>query len=201
MEARFRTIKRLTGIRELRDRILIVCEGEKTEPNYFRKFPINKVVVEVDIKGPGYNTDSLVQEAIRLQEEANVRKTPFNQTWCVFDKDDHHPHNFNRAITIAGNNKIRVAYSNEAFELWYILHFEYYQARGGRADYIKKLNDLLGFPYLKNSEEMYDFLKKRQKVAIKFAKKLLDSYPRYDPLQNKPSTTVQGLVEELNKFL
>jgi hypothetical protein len=143
----------------------------------------------------------LVEKAIKLSEEACVSKTPYNQVWCVFDKDDHPPQDFNRALQLATNNKIKVAYSNEAFELWYILHFEYYQTGGSRADYIIKLNRLLGYPYLKNSETMYDFLKKKQKDAIKFSKKLFNSYPTYNPLKNNPSSTVHNLVDELNKFL
>ena len=42
---------------------LIVCEGEKTEPNYFRSFPVNKNLIRLDIKGEGKNTKSLVEKA------------------------------------------------------------------------------------------------------------------------------------------
>jgi hypothetical protein len=38
------------GARELRDRFLIVCEGEKTEPNYFKSFPLNADVIKVDVR-------------------------------------------------------------------------------------------------------------------------------------------------------
>ena len=38
--------------RPLRERVLIVCEGEKTEPNYFKKFPIDEnKFYQVKIKG------------------------------------------------------------------------------------------------------------------------------------------------------
>jgi hypothetical protein len=40
-----KTLTRLEKVRELR-RFLIVCEGEKTEPNYFRKFPDNPEVYD-----------------------------------------------------------------------------------------------------------------------------------------------------------
>jgi len=43
---------------------LIVCEGEKTEPNYFRKFPVDTKVIKLDIQGEGKNTKSLVEKAI-----------------------------------------------------------------------------------------------------------------------------------------
>ena len=41
--------------------LLIYCEGEKTEPNYFRSFRIAREVV-----GEGYNTLSLVKKEMRL---------------------------------------------------------------------------------------------------------------------------------------
>jgi hypothetical protein len=36
--------------RNLRQRILIVCEGAKTEPNYFKSFRVNKTIYEIDIR-------------------------------------------------------------------------------------------------------------------------------------------------------
>jgi hypothetical protein len=55
-------LTRRENIRPLR-RFLIVCEGEKTEPNYFRTFPENPEVYDaIDIYGTGYNTVSLVNE-------------------------------------------------------------------------------------------------------------------------------------------
>ncbi|OHD19758.1 MAG: hypothetical protein A2Y38_12070 [Spirochaetes bacterium GWB1_59_5] len=62
------SLSRLAGQRLVR-RILIVCEGEKTEPNYFRSFSANPEVFEdIDIHGTGYNTGSLIREAIRLRD-------------------------------------------------------------------------------------------------------------------------------------
>lgn len=113
--------ERIVDAREIKDRFLIVCEGEKTEPNYFKGFrPAGKVL---DIRGVGYNTIKLVREAIRLQ----VKET-YDQVWCVFDRDDFPAQHFNEALSLAREHRIKVAYSNEAFELWYILHFDYHQS-------------------------------------------------------------------------
>ena len=79
-------LKRKVGFRSVR-KILIVCEGRKTEPNYFKKFPINKDVIEIDCKGMGCNSDSLIEEAIKLKEEAERKSERYIQIWCVFDKD------------------------------------------------------------------------------------------------------------------
>ncbi len=182
---------------------LIVCEGEKTEPNYFRSFPVNKNLIRLDIKGEGKNTKSLVEKAIELKNKDQYDEN--DQFWCVFDRDKNpkNPNdsqNFNSAITLARNNGIDVAYSNDAFELWYLLHFHFYNTGTSRKDYPDKLTELLGHKYQKNSETIYEELKDKQENAIKNAKQLLQKYDRSNPESDNPSTTVHLLVEELNKF-
>jgi len=199
-----RRYKRRIEFRDLRDRILIICEGKGTEPRYFENFPINKKVVDIDVRGIGRNTDSLVEKvvAIKNEEERNGKK--YNQVWCVFDKDSFTPHNFNRAIQLAENNKIRVAYSNQAFELWFLLHFNYQDAAVPRQSYVDKLTESLGYEYKKKSsviDDVYRDLKDKQNAAIKRAKKLYNSYPTPNPLKNDPSTSVHTLVEEIRKFI
>jgi len=184
--------------RELRDRILIVCEGRKTEPNYFRSFPVNREVVEVDITGEGANTLSLIREAIKLRDAATH---PYNQVWCVFDRDEFPLDNFNRAFQLAKTNKIQIAYSNQCFELWYLLHFQYNDTAIHRNAYLGKLSTALEKDYEKNDSAMYKLLKDRQPDAIRNAKRLLASYQKIDPGRNDPSTTVFRLVEILNAFI
>jgi hypothetical protein len=53
---------RKVNTREIRQRFLIICEGEKTEPNYFRSFRVPKVVIEV--QGLGMNPSKLVDKAL-----------------------------------------------------------------------------------------------------------------------------------------
>jgi hypothetical protein len=53
---------------------LIVCEGEKTEPYYFKSFPVDPTVIKLDIKGEGKNTKSLVEKAIELKNGQNPTK-------------------------------------------------------------------------------------------------------------------------------
>jgi hypothetical protein len=90
-----------------------------------------------------------------------------------------------------------VAYSNEAFELWYVLHFEFLNTGIPRDDYIKKMTKLLGKKYQKNSDTIYDELINKQATAIRNAEKLLASYNYSTPGQDNPSTTVHLLVKEL----
>lgn len=104
---------------------LRVCEGKKTEPNYFRKFPVDQKVIKPDIKGEGKTTKSLVEKAIELKQETENYNPDQDQIWCVFDRDKNPKNskgskNFNDALKLAKKNELKVAYSNDAFELWYI---------------------------------------------------------------------------------
>lgn len=188
---------RKVNIREVKQRFLIVCEGAKTEPSYFKKFRVPTKVI--DVEGMGENPSRLVQSAIDLKTEAVEADEEYDQVWCVFDRDDWPPHDFNSAIYKAESHSLKVAYSNEAFELWYVLHFEFLNTGIPRSDYIKKLTKLLGKKYQKNSDTIYDELKNRQATAIKNAEKLLASYNPLSPGQDNPSTTVHLLIKELNQ--
>jgi hypothetical protein len=192
-----KTLTRLEKTRDLR-RFLIVCEGEKTEPNYFREFPDNPEVYDrIDIYGTGYNTISLVNEAIRLKEEARNRKKPYIEVWCVFDKDDFSDEQFKKAIMLAEQNQIKCAYSIEAFELWYLLHFHFYDAALSRKQYKKKLTELLKKNYRKNDEAMYKILQNRQYSAICNAQKLYIIQYKRPLAEQNPITTIFRLVERL----
>ncbi|MBX7259979.1 MAG: RloB family protein [Candidatus Hydrogenedentes bacterium] len=184
--------QRRVNTRPLRTRFLIVCEGEKTEPGYFKSFRVSKAVV--DIRGLGYNTRSLVEKTIEISNTGQ-----YDQVWCVMDKDSFSDEIFNAALQLAKNNDIQVAYSNEAFELWYLLHFHYYNTGITRQQYIDKLDGLLGSPYRKNRPDMYDLLTTLQRDAIRNAENLLATYVPSQPARDNPSTTVHLLVQELNK--
>lgn len=196
---------RPVNTREIPQRFLIVCEGEKTEPNYFRNFRVPKEVIDIDIRGAAYNTVSLVNKTIKIKEKEN----DYDQVWCVFDKDDFPPQNFDQAIKLAKQHDIQVAYSNEAFEIWYILHFCYRDTAMSRQDYQNALTEQLKNAgllnqkeqYKKNRDDMYEKLKALQPTAIKNAIKLLNQYSPANPAYDNPSTTVHLLVEQLNRFI
>jgi hypothetical protein len=187
---------RKVDTKEVRQRFLIVCEGEKTEPNYFRSFRVPKDVAEIDVKGVGENPSKLVNSAKDLKEQED-----YDQVWCVFDRDSWTPEDFNNAIRNAENQGFKVAYSNEAFELWYVLHFEFLNTGIPRNDYLQKLSLLLNQKYQKNSEKIYDELFDKQPTAIRNAINLLNQYDPHIPARDNPSTTVHLLVQELNNFV
>ncbi|MDR0582770.1 MAG: RloB family protein [Treponema sp.] len=190
-------LRRVEGTRQPRI-ILIVCEGSKTEPNYFKAFPENqRVYDDIDIQGTGYNTVTLVKKAIQLRNEAQKNRKPYQEVWCVFDRDSFPWESFNEAVTLAKREKIRCAYSIEAFEIWYLLHFNYCDTAFSRTQYKEKLTSALGVEYLKNDTQMYERLKNKQKEAIQNAKKLY-AFQYNKTIQNQnPVTTVFELVEKL----
>lgn len=197
------TTKKRGEVREAREVFLIVCQGEKTEPNYFENFPLRPD--EIDVKSFSINPINLVKKAIDIRKEEGE----YDQVWCVFDRDDWEANDFNGAITSAEKNGIKVAYSNEAFELWYLLHFYYRHTAMSRKNYERELTKQLrkakliskNQKYEKNSLEMYGFLEEKQGLAIQNAKRLLEQYDPPNPYQDNPSTTVHLLVEQLNRFV
>lgn len=181
---------------------LIVCEGEKTEPNYFKALVRgrNSQVLSATIEGEGANTKSLIDITIKKRALSPIH---FDITWAVFDRDDFT--DFNEAIEYAKANGINPAWSNEAFELWYYLHFQFLDTQVGRHQYIEMLTREIRkvipqFEYKKNYEGMYQLLSEigNQEQAIKSAKALESRYKDTDYATHKPSTTVYRLVEELN---
>lgn len=209
--------KRRQNIRTKRVYYLIICEGEATEPNYFEglKQDLPKGVLtayQIDIEGTVRNTQSLVDEALRLKTvyEDNTMR-PVDKLWVVFDKDSFSANDFNAAIERCNNNEpvIDCAWSNEAFELWYLLHFHYYQNAMSRTQYQGLIEDNLrlfigeNYQYEKNSTEMYELMKKHGNIdnairnSIRLSKVFKD---REDYANHNPSTMVWKLVEELLKL-
>jgi hypothetical protein len=192
---------------------LIVCEGEKSEPNYFRglgaslpKGVLNVGQIELQIHGEGYNTLSLVQRALEIKADVERRRT-VDETWIVFDKDSFAPVQFNAAIKACiCEQNVFAAWSNEAFELWYLLHFAYYNTAMSRAHYREKIEScfknkgLHGFSYRKNHPDMSRLLAQYGDIdlAIRNSKKLEISHGGAADFSNhNPCTMVHRLVERL----
>jgi hypothetical protein len=196
--------------------ILIVCEGENTEPSYFRQFKLSSATIKP--VGEGYNTISLVKRAVQLSKEKS-----YNQVWCVFDADPkpdnpNQSKNFNDAVTLAEREGFGIAYSNQAFEYWLIIHFDDHQGGGmNRNDYNNKINQILkpfGLTYDGEgnkiiTEEIFEVLdgidkktnKERKRLAISRAERNYDIFDHTNPANEESSTTVFRLVEELLKYV
>ncbi|NDV59398.1 RloB family protein [Bacteroides sp. 519] len=197
-----RKLTRVSGVREVKQTFLIICEGINTEPDYFNAFRLTSAHVKA--VGHGMSTLTLVQKAIHIKEEEKRKGRTYNQHWVVFDKDDFPEKDFNAAILMAQQNGFEVAYSNQAFEFWFLLHFNLYQGSLHRSKYEKMLSDLLGFPYTKKtgvSIKMFNLLFPKQPKAIQHAKIVMKQFNEKNPAREESSTTVFQLVEELIRFL
>jgi hypothetical protein len=184
---------RRVNIRDPLPRFLIVCEGEKTEPAYFDGFRVPSVTIE--IVGLGKDPLTLVEQALDRRGRGE-----YDQVWCVFDRDDVPADLFNQALLLAQRYRIKVAYSNQAFELWYLLHFHYVNTPLSRRDYGDRLSSQLGRPYQKDDPTLYRELLPVQAEALRNAERLLAQYNPRNPALDDPSTTVHKLVQELNRF-
>lgn len=203
----------------LRENFLIVCEGENTEPSYFKKFKLTNATIEV--VGKGYNTITLVEHARALMAKG------YDQVWCVLDADPkpdnpNQAANFNEAVRLGESMGIQMAFSNQAFEYWLILHFNDHQGHElERGRYNRLLNDCLrefGVVYDGEStkevtEDLFRLLweeapdatgqyKSRTDRAIARAER---NHQRFDdgrpPAQCESTTTVYRLVAVLKQYM
>ena len=187
---------------------LIVCEGQ-TEALYFEAF--RTISAEVKSYDIGCSNNRLVDCTIDLAEESN-----YDEVWCVFDMDfqlgsNGQNEDFNSAIQKCINNNIKCAYSNDAFELWIYLHFQFTDQRNHRTFYFQQLSREFNINYEKEgkkrkfSSRLYDFLNSfgnaNQSEAIERAKALENIHKGNAPHLQNPITFVHILVEELNKYI
>ncbi len=203
---RSKTEERIYNVRNRKVYFLIVCEGKKTEYFYFKSFnnrDIQSYVCDTDVHGEGISTLGLVDKCIKIRDQST---RGYDKVWVVFDKDSFPPGHFNGAIERAKNNNIGCAWSNEAFELWYLLHFDNVRHAMSRRDYGttlgRKITKVKGekFKYEKNAPNMYDVLEAYgdQALAIARAGNLRSSYADFKYHEHNPCTMVDVLVQELN---
>lgn len=198
-------------LRKIRGRILIVCEGKETEPNYFSSFPKMDNVSVVTTGGKG-SPSQVVKKALELRDK--VKQSPYDAVWAVFDKDNFT--DFKTAIDTAQGKQIGCAWSNEAFELWFIYHFENPTSAISRNDYgskieahvkqgakKQKLSQYQKFSYQKNDGNVRRTLLDcggNEENAIKWAEKQAQEQGKWHGEnwdKHNPCTMVYLLVKQL----
>ena len=194
---------------------LIVSEGKKTEPLYFEGLAnhINeKYGKSIDIekplitpRGEGKSTVSLVEEAAKIASRAPIM---YSQVWVVFDKDDFD--DFDEAVALAEKYGFKVAWSNQPFEYWLYLHFNYSDSALHRDDWVSKLSNIfkdLGINdngYEKNNPNIFEIA--TTYGSIKFAITNAIRVEKLHVNKTKPSlcdpcTMVYLLIMELKPYL
>jgi len=198
---------------------LIVTEGTKTEPGYFEglRNEINqrygKGRINIKIEGTGRNTLSLVDRAQKYVEQSN---NPIKHVWLVYDHDDFPRDNFDntahKCISLSSDGKggdsdviYHALWSNQCIELWFILHFDYYQINAHRDDYIPKLTAFLESKrvgrYEKNRSDIYAVLRPHLEDAIRNAEKLIKQHGSDIPSRNTPGTMVFKIFDYLSDYI
>jgi len=122
-------LARQRGGRILAKRFLIVCEDDKSAPNYFHalKKHFNLSATSIEIVGSGGHTQpvQVVNQAIKIKVSASDDASgtlPFDEVWCVID-GDYGPKIFNARVKAIAN-EVKLAISTMCFEYWILLHFE-----------------------------------------------------------------------------
>lgn len=229
--------------RHYKEYFLIVCEDESTEPTYFKKVfqeefekLLPKDTICVETVGTGNNSIGVVEKAIqkRLSMTEIIPKT-IDHVWAVFDKDDLDQNEttakrFEDAFSVAATNDINIAYSNECFELWLLLHFVNvnntkpiprkvadgedksgclygmleHAINKGRTPDKQILYDHAHHsnPYISVEELITIIMKSGDEAkAIERAKALDQSQQNKKPIEANPNTTIYKLVQELREWL
>jgi hypothetical protein len=114
-------------VREAYDYVLIVCEGSKSEPNYFNRlrhvYRLSSANVRIT-PANGSDPMSIVSFAERELVDAG-----YDRAFCVFDRDGHT--NYAQAIQrisqsqLGQTNRLVAIPSVPCFEVWVLLHFSY----------------------------------------------------------------------------
>ena len=189
---------------------LIVCEGTKTEPNYFMglKTTIGQRQdnrIQLEIKGTGENTRSLFETALEL-----VKNSPngYSDVWIVYDKDDFPADHFNVMEDLCKNSSsdettYHAVWSNQCIELWFLLHFRYLQSDLHRSEYFPRLTECLGDSgaYRKSREDIFHILLPNLDFAIANAKKLEAVNENRTPALSSPGTKVYVMMEKFRPYL
>ncbi|MFD0559272.1 RloB-like protein [Stackebrandtia endophytica] len=172
-------------------RLLVVCGGQVTEPQYFqglRDFVGNRgvhVKVVIEDRSPHY----IVKKAAE-----SLKTDDFDQVWCVFDVDDF---DCTAALTEARRRGVNIAMSHPCFDLWLLLHFEDCLTHVDGYQAIKpRLRRHIPDYGTSKSGKSVDFAMYRDRIshALRRAKDLDQNHER--PHAN-PSTGVWRLVESI----
>ncbi len=205
-------LARRRGQRRAYDRILIVCEGSKTEPLYFKeicsacRLPTANIVVRPSELGTA--PIQVVQYARQLFEHGDRHRSivsrAFERVYAVFDRDDHA--SFHAALRLAesldGNLRndekkaptFRAIASIPSFELWLLLHFEDVLAPLHRDEVMQRLKQHLP-GYDKGAGRSFEATESRLDEAARRARQLAARCVADN--DSEPYTGIGELVELL----
>ncbi|MGC1377043.1 MAG: RloB family protein [Anaerolineales bacterium] len=215
-----RDFARRENTRAHKKRILISCEGTKTEHLYFDALKDDKefhnVILNLEPKGKPFSIkvfDSgskadpvhVVEKAVKAQNDerkAGTWDSETDEVWCVLDieqKGEDAKRHLPEAIRMAKQRGFKLAISNPCFEYWYLLHFERTDGEFLNYDELEKvLKRKDGFSNYDKAISVYHILKPRLKdVALKNSESLRKQNQNHWDAYRNPSTGVDILVREI----
>lgn len=192
------------------DKVLIVCEGLKTEPNYFNEIKVRYEISSLNIVIDGHcgsSPEFVVNHAKKLANKEEKLGSPFDRVFCVFDKDNHP--GYDKALKQIRGQKSQLFQSVQSvpsFEFWLLLHFEYttraYVSQKGNTVGHQVIKDLKKHPamahYDKGEKGIFNQLFNQLEQAKSNAKRVLKAAESNDT--DNPSTHVHTLVEYLQNL-
>lgn len=192
--------------REPYDYVLIVCEGDKTEPNYFRRLRdvhrLSSANIEIARAGGNDPVSIVTYTEMRLTEGG------FDHAYCVFDRDGHA--NYNQALQMVANSpngrigRLRAITSVPCFEIWVLLHFRYSSAAFNSTGSQSACDHVIAevkkhfADYSKGHTSVYDRLEAVMEQAQAHAERLLKENAATG--STNPATRVHELVDYLCKL-
>ena len=188
------------------DRILIVCEGAKTEPLYFNEIrQFYKLhTANIQVKQGGYGTQP--QKIVDFALVESLKTKRWEQVYCVFDRDDHPGFHNARQSMVALDQKhkndlkqpIRFTAipSIPSFELWLLLHFDCITREIHRDKVMSLLHQPNRLPGYDKGQGAH-FARTRDKLPVAFdnAARLIAERERHG--NENPYTAVGELVQRL----
>lgn len=187
---------------------LIVTEGERTEPSYFRslrdRIRLSATDVEI-VHPPGTDPLTLVERAIELKNrrKAEAKKSSwvveYDEVWVVFDLEKINGKRRDQARQAkekGGRHGILFADSDPCFEYWLLLHEIYTTAMLEDCDKVVRLLKKHINNYKKGMSLPPEFLEKIP-AAVANAEQCRQHHKATGGKGN-PSTEVDRLVRGLN---
>ena len=191
---------------------LIITEGTKTEPLYFQRVKeiINQKYperIQLTIIGQGDSTVNLFEKAKRI---VNDDPNGYKHVWIVYDTDDFPAEDINKVPELCRNSSTEdchyhAIWSNQCIELWYLLHYSFFQSDIHRKSYSPKLSEHLQNEgcgrYKKNRPDMFDILLPHLLTAIRNAERLDALNAGKTPAESAPGTKVYEFLEKIKTYL
>ncbi len=221
MEKRFRApfSPRISKNKPPRKRFVIVCEGERTETDYFHhlkdcwksRFKEVDKYVSIDIMPPsaagGNEPPNLIDYAMTMLQETEKARNLWDKSseiWCVFDVEaEKRRKNLKNRVASARKRKIQLAISNPCLELWFYLHFHYCETAFETCDEMEKSLQKCWPDYGKSNND-FSALEGKYKTARQNAEQLRKSKNTKrnpsDPVP-RPHTDVDKLITKIEAVL